>query len=91
MSDFISRQDALKIIDNYIDGSFEWGAMMLKIKRLPTADVVPVVHGEWNDTTENWGWPKWSCSVCGGDGRGDYKYCPWCGADMRERREDGTA
>lgn len=37
MNDLISRQDALKIIDNYIDGSFEWGAMRLKLKRLPSA------------------------------------------------------
>lgn len=39
-------------------------------------------HGRWADTTETVGWPKWSCSVCGGDGRGDYEFCPNCGAKM---------
>ena len=37
MNDLISRQDALKIVEDYIDGSFAWGAMMLKLKRLPSA------------------------------------------------------
>lgn len=28
------------------------------------------------------GWPAWKCSCCGNHGRGDYNYCPWCGAKM---------
>lgn len=52
----------------------------------PTVD--PVKHGRWADTTETVGWPKWSCSVCGGDGRGDYEFCPWCGARMDLIGED---
>lgn len=39
-------------------------------------------RGRWIDNTEAVGWPKWNCSVCGGVGRGDYKFCPWCGARM---------
>lgn len=30
------------------------------------------------------GWPKWKCSVCHSEGRGDYIRCPWCGAVMHE-------
>lgn len=38
--------------------------------------------GKWLDTTKEIGWPRWTCSACGGDGRGDYMFCPWCGARM---------
>lgn len=44
-------------------------------------EVQEVKHGRWILGGEI-GWPKWTCSVCGGDGRGDYKLCPWCGAKM---------
>ena len=40
--------------------------------------------GKWLDTTKEIGWPRWTCSACGGDGRGDYMFCPWCGARMVE-------
>lgn len=48
----------------------------------PTID--PVKHGRWVDATKEIGWPIWECSVCGGNGRGDYFVCPWCGAKMVE-------
>lgn len=57
------------------------------IDDLPTID--PVKHGRWVDATKEIGWPVWKCSVCGGDGRGDYFVCPWCGAKM-EGEEDET-
>ena len=47
----------------------------------------PVKHGRWIDATKEIGWPVWKCSVCGGDGRGDYFVCPWCGARMDEVTE----
>lgn len=40
--------------------------------------------GKWIDTTEQIGFPNWGCSCCGSSGRGDYKFCPWCGARMEE-------
>ncbi len=57
-------------------------------KRQYTADVQEVKHGRWILGGEI-GWPKWTCSVCGGDGRGDYKLCPWCGAKMDLEENDG--
>lgn len=56
----------------------------------PTVDAVPVRHGRWecSDHYENA-----VCSECGYDtgkawgfgyGRGCYKFCPNCGADMRK-------
>ena len=52
------------------------------INSAPTIDAVEVRHGRWI-LGGKVGWPKWTCSVCGGDGRGDYKLCPWCGAKMK--------
>ena len=34
--DVISREAVEKIINKYIDGSFEWGAMLVEIKRVPS-------------------------------------------------------
>lgn len=52
------------------------------IAEIPAADVQEVKHGRWLFTREKTGLPKWTCSVCGGDGRGDYLRCPWCAAKM---------
>ena len=60
--------------------------------RFPTADVVPVVRGEWARTAD--GYVK--CSCCDSKfaheflyifGRGYPKYCPFCGAKMGEVSE----
>lgn len=40
-------------------------------------------RGEWIQKGAV-GWPKWECSVCHSEGRGDYIRCPWCGAVMDE-------
>lgn len=54
------------------------------IKRIPTADVAPVVHGNWRSN----GIPDSmlsACSVCGfGCGAYSFRYCPNCGAKMDE-------
>lgn len=63
----------------------------IAIGKLPTADVVPVVHGWWN-ADEN-------CSVCGENStegldatKWDYwlpNYCPHCGAKMDGGADNG--
>lgn len=66
------------------------------VRDVPTADVVPVVHGEWVR-------PHWrnsnfcyDCSVCGNEvmhqeyrwrDKKIYPICPLCGAKMRENNE----
>ena len=53
----------------------------LTAKRIPSADVKPVVHGEWKD------YPIcddcYQCSNCGVLSMGKYYFCSSCGADMR--------
>ena len=54
---------------------------------IPTADVAPVVHGEW--VKEKWTQTdQHICSLCHSTVRVhpqsvQYKYCPYCGAKMR--------
>ena len=43
----------------------------------PTADVAPIQHGRWGcDMGGVW------CSVCGEYSKGEWDYCPYCGARM---------
>ena len=57
-----------------------------EVKKLPAADVAPVVHGRWI-MGEHW---SCTCSVCGslGIANDGKKYCPYCGARMDQ--EDKT-
>ena len=61
---------------------------------MPTADVKPVVRGEWEKHRETF--CSWNCSVCKENvvampermGCPLYKYCPNCGADMRGKKDE---
>ena len=62
------------------------------LKKIPAADVAPVVRGRW----EHLGGDEWCCSACGfvitTEGSWDKptkKYCEDCGAMMDGERKDG--
>lgn len=76
--DLIDREQAINAVDigNLHRGIVD--ALQNIISELPSAEKT----GKWLDTTKEIGFPKWTCSACGGDGRGDYMFCPWCGARM---------
>ena len=93
MDDYISRQAALDAIDCDITITGRQNAELVaatigtfadRIKALPAADVVQVVHARW----ENYSPITIKCSRCGHvihDWRySECKYCPNCGAKMRE-------
>lgn len=78
-------------IDEIINGIPEKGIrpmdephcwFFLSIILAPTADVQPVVKGEWIEDGA-----VMKCSVCGNssDYCGTENFCNYCGADMRER------
>ena len=91
MAEYIEKQAALDaILREPPDAHYpSWYAE--RIKALPAADVVPVVHGKWVH-------PHWKnsdccydCSVCGSEAmhreyrwsdKKIYPICPWCGAKM---------
>lgn len=62
------------------------------VERMPTLDVVPVVHGRWipleydGFADGNPVWDLWECSECQEEHSGDEDtltpYCPNCGAKM---------
>lgn len=52
-----------------------------RIDNMPTADVRENVRGEWKSRT--FYDSTLVCSECGAEGRWDFEYCPYCGADMR--------
>lgn len=62
------------------------------LKNLPTADVVERNHGEWIEIND--GLVKGYCSQCGWlsyyyeNEIIGMNYCPNCGADMREGKEE---
>ena len=52
------------------------------IDDMPTLDIVPAVHGKWDEHS-----CMWYCSVCNKwidvlQGTADMNYCPNCGARM---------
>lgn len=79
MAEYISRQKALEEMHKWCDPC---GSGIEAILAVPTADVVPVVHGRWDENgyCTNCGKhaPFWSVSSC------YYKspYCQSCGAKM---------
>ena len=52
------------------------------LKAVPTADVQPVVRGEWFVQRGNYN-EEFECSVCQHISKDGGNYCSNCGADMR--------
>ncbi len=106
MAKYIDREAALSMreppksnrcyqTDNLDDAYGQgWDDALCCLERLPTADVAPVVHGEWLEDEHTYpgaGLRNNLCSVCGkiagswrtGLERGrKWPYCPNCGAKM---------
>jgi len=62
------------------------------IRKLPAADVRPVVRATWYDDGL-YGMIEGcfcSCSVCKAQNVGESNYCPNCGAYMREETDNGN-
>lgn len=88
MAEYIEKQAVLDEIDEEIQEfpECEYALSFSKrwIKKLPPADVRPVVRGEWlhEDSASNY--LAFKCSVCGTGGRlYKFPFCSQCGADMR--------
>lgn len=95
MTDLIKREDAIKAVDAFLGTD----SIVERIKRLPSADRP---QGEWIDEADKYdasfGIHDYRCSNCnsyadeyiGGHEwytAGKPNFCPYCGADMRERKE----
>lgn len=100
MSRYIEEKDVIEGIRNNLDAGdyIYWygGSVEDEVAEFPTADVAPVVHGEWIDNgKECWDGSIYyfrQCDICGferDDCNADYDtpYCPNCGAKMERRTE----
>lgn len=82
--DLISREEAIKELKVELMAEKPVLNVIGVIEKLPTIDAVPVVKGEWVAQDESL--TKFMCSVCKSENHeGCEKFCPSCGADMRER------
>lgn len=98
MAEYIEREALISDIQDAVDnggmGSIVAGALKRYIKRVPTADVAPVRHGQWNGEGDGYADGEivldvWYCSECGhciDDGTDEPyllpNFCPNCGAKM---------
>ena len=85
MSDYIEREEALRISESCAGWSIPLDAAYGDIQALPAADVAPVRHGKWIPS-DYAGDCCYTCSECGFE-RDAYlldvgDYCPACGARM---------
>ena len=112
MSEYIEREALLKNAQTY---SMEFGEyigddvrdvdaiLVDRVKNVPAADVVPVVHGEWREDTDpadgdlrcthcGIAWPKCVQKQIAEQGiwtlQTLFKYCPNCGAKMDAESEE---
>lgn len=90
----VSEFEWLKSVANESSKS-EIDEYLQRVKRTPTADAAPLVHGRWIQTDKaDIVWCE--CSVCGdrristwfGKTVKSFNYCPKCGAKMDEQKED---
>ena len=101
MDEYIERETAIADLELYektvckSEYALAIAGCRSHIRAIPAADVVPVRHGRWIETTQPMGWDDVTCaecSECGEDfvldewGMEDMKnlmhYCPNCGAKM---------
>lgn len=94
MAEYIEREKAIELIERY--GS---DIAVREIRRMPAADVRPVVHGHWIRTANTWthdldeaSKPIFYCSVCGRYEKIKEPFCN-CGAKMdgKDGAENGIS
>ena len=82
MAEYIERTEALEITTRTCG---DYAAAWSEIRKLPAADVAPVVHGRWIADGDGYHW-TYNCSICAWkDGypfNERHNFCPSCGAKM---------
>ena len=96
MSDLISKEAVLEIIDNETRNTSDYLQhntqinIRFAVDELPTVEAKPVVRGEWLYERETYNTcSAWKCSNCGECYglpfiKNEYNFCPNCGTDMRK-------
>lgn len=71
-------------IDLFVKENDELWKAIKRIKALPSADVVQVVHGHWIDV----GSLSCRCDQCGCKSNKETRFCPNCGSKMDAQGEE---
>ena len=86
MPDYIDREAANL---DLAEQGFDWDKAKQALASVPAADVVPVVHGRWDESKEHFylmngckEWINFYCSECDAPNNSPTDYCPNCGAKM---------
>ena len=103
MDDLISRQAAIDAIEEYADRlqMADWKknpAIPYKAHTLnwcintirdlsPAQPTIKPRKGKWIYNQKRGTVKIWTCSECGWNDIGEWNFCPNCGADMREEKE----
>lgn len=91
MTEYIERANLIARIKYYVTHTpkdkgenYAYSVMLNEMLNLPAADVVPVVHGRWEQTEAPFMNECEDCSVCGYRTVWGHRfnYCPNCGAKM---------
>lgn len=94
VKEYIEREAAIQVIvEHPYRMAWQTGDAIASVKALPTADVVEVRHGEWEDVGDEFSDLCFRCSAC----KEEYSceinmkdfanYCPNCGAKMDGKGE----
>lgn len=97
--DAINEIRAILPYRKYKDGKYELlckkSEAIALIKTMPSADVVERKYGEWEIDWWQEGHKVRTCSYCKRsqtvnlfNGKVMFNFCPYCGADMRERKDN---
>lgn len=78
---YIKLQDAKDAVQNALYDGTGYGEAL---NAVPAADVRPVVRGRFAYIGQLTDAPLYQCSSCKGTVGWPSKFCPNCGADMRE-------
>lgn len=91
MTEYIERANLIARIKYYVTHTpkdkgenYAYSVMLNEVLNRPAADVVPVVHGRWEQTEAPFMNECEDCSVCGYRTVWGHRfnYCPNCGAKM---------
>lgn len=91
MTEYIERANLIARIKYYVTHTpkdkgenYAYSVMLNEILNRPSADVVPVVHGRWEQTEAPFMNECEDCPVCGYRTVWGHRfnYCPNCGAKM---------
>ena len=99
MTEYIERANLIARIKYYVTHTpkdkgenYAYSVMLNEVLNRPAADVVPVVHGRWEQTEAPFMNECEDCSVCGYRTVWGHRfnYCPNCGAKMNESKCEGV-